>query len=81
MLNPKKVDCIPNFPEPQNKKNNKSFLGLTGYYRRFISNFAKITKLLQKDQPFNFDSGCKKFVEEQKKTLTSIFIYRNFNEP
>lgn len=85
--NPQKIDCILNFPQPQNQKDIKSFLGLAGYYRRFIPNFAKITKpltkLLQKDQPFNFDSDCIKSLEELKKALTStpILIYPNFDEP
>lgn len=84
--NPSKIDCIRNFPEPKTQKEIKSFLGLAGYYRRFISNFAKIskplTKLLQKDIPFNFDSNCKNSFEELKTALTStpILIYPNFDE-
>lgn len=84
--NPDKIRCIQNFPQPTNQKEIKSFLGLAGYYRRFISNFAKLskplTKLLQKDVPFAFDSECKKSFEELKQTLTStpVLIYPNFDE-
>ena len=85
--NPAKIECIQKFPQPKNQKEIKSFLGLAGYYRRFISNFAKIskplTKLLQKDIPFNFDKECENSFNELKKALTTapILIYPNFNEP
>lgn len=53
---PNKITAISNYPVPKNQKNIKQFLGLVGYYRRFIENFSKIarplTKLLRKDQPF-----------------------------
>lgn len=85
--NPTKVDAILNFPQPKDQKDIKSFLGLAGYYRRFIPNFSKIskplTKLLQKDIPFNFDYDCTSSFENLKKALTTtpILIYPNFDEP
>nr|CAI5823027.1 unnamed protein product [Callosobruchus analis] len=42
--NPKKIEAIQKFPIPKTSKEIKSFLGLLGYYRRFINNFAKLTK-------------------------------------
>lgn len=42
--NPQKIQCIQNFPIPKTEKEIKSFLGLLGYYRRFIPNFAQLTK-------------------------------------
>lgn len=39
---PEKISAIQNFPVPQNQKSVKSFLGLVGYYRKFIPNFSKI---------------------------------------
>ena len=41
--NPLKIDAIQRYPIPINQKEIKAFLGLVGYYRRFIKNFAKIT--------------------------------------
>ena len=85
--NPMKVDAILNFPQPKNQKEIQSFLGLAGYYRRFIPNFSKIskplTKLLQKDIPFNFDSDCTNSFQNLKQTLTTtpILIYPDFEEP
>jgi len=43
---PEKVKAIKNFPIPKNTTDVKSFLGLTGYYRKFIPQFSKIAKPL-----------------------------------
>ena len=42
--NPDKIDCILKFPIPITTTQIKSFLGLLGYYRRFIPDFAGVTK-------------------------------------
>ena len=51
-----KVDAIEEMPCPKDIKGIRSFLGHTGFYRRFIKDFSKIsrplTNLLQKDIPF-----------------------------
>jgi len=55
----KKVEAVENFPSPANTKNIKQFLGLAGYYCRFIPNFSKITKSLtnlKKDSAFVWSS-------------------------
>lgn len=44
--NPKKVEAIVNFPYPKTLKDLRSFLGLSGYYRRFVKDYAKIAKPL-----------------------------------
>jgi hypothetical protein len=38
---PKKTDAIRNYPRPITISQLKSFLGLAGYYRKFIKNFAE----------------------------------------
>jgi hypothetical protein len=54
--NPKKVELIANWGIPSSAANLHSFLGLAGYYRRLIRNFAAreapLRKLFQKDIPF-----------------------------
>lgn len=46
--NPDKIQAIRNYPLPTTTKQIKGFLGLLGYYRKFINNFAKLTKPLTK---------------------------------
>jgi len=41
---PNKTKAVEGFPVPKNQKNIKQFLGLAGYYRRFIPEFSKIAK-------------------------------------
>lgn len=42
--NPKKIECVVNFPIPKTTKQIKQFLGLTGYYRKFIKDYSLIAK-------------------------------------
>ena len=53
---PGKIKAVKQFPVPKTKKNIKQFLGLVGYYRRFIQDMAKIAKPLtthlKKNSPF-----------------------------
>jgi len=54
-----KVKAIKNIPVPKNTTDVKSFLGLVGYYRKFIPQFSKIakplTELLKKSQKWRWD--------------------------
>ena len=60
--NQKKIDKIFNFRELKTIKDVQSFLGLTGYYRKFIKYFSTIAKplttLTQKDTLFNWNGKC-----------------------
>jgi len=53
----------------------RSFLGLAGYYRRFIEGFSKIARsmieLLRKDKKFTWTESCEKSFQELKKRLTT----------
>lgn len=52
------VKPVKNWPEPQNVKDVQGFLGLAGYYRRFIPNFSEIaspmTQLTKKNKTLNW---------------------------
>ena len=56
----------------------RSFVGLAGYYRRFIEGFSKIvaplTQLTRKDHPFTWIEQCKKSFEELKRRLTNALV-------
>ena len=41
-----KIEAIAHFPRPETKKQVRSFLGLTGYYRCFLPNYASVLTLL-----------------------------------
>lgn len=45
-MDPQKTETMQNYPMPKTLKELRAFLGLTGYYRKFIRNYAKIVKPL-----------------------------------
>jgi hypothetical protein len=65
----------------------QSFLGLAGYYRRFIEGFLKISKpmtqLLEKDEKFEWTPACEVSFQELKKWLTTapILVMPDMEKP
>jgi hypothetical protein len=70
-----KVKDVLNWMPPTTASEIQSFLGLAGYYRRFIKDFSKIakpmTKLLEKNKAFEWTAECQASFEELRKYLTS----------
>jgi len=84
---PQKFDCVKDFPIPKNLKVVKSFLGLSGYYRRFIKNHGQIAKplkaLLKKHFPYIWNDLCQHSFQILKEFLITFKIlqYPDFIKP
>jgi hypothetical protein len=70
-VDPSKVQDVLSWNAPMSVGDIRSFLGLAGYYQRFIEGFSKIskpmTKLLEKDKKFEWTSACETSFQELKK--------------
>jgi hypothetical protein len=77
-VNQSKVQLVLDWQAPTNVKEIRGFLGMAGYYRRFIEGFLKIagpmTKLLRKNTPFEWTKKCEESFQELKKRLTTAPI-------
>jgi hypothetical protein len=77
-VDPGKVRDVLNWMPPMTTPEIQSFLGLAGYYRRFIKDFSKIvkpmTKLLEKNKAFEWTAECQSSFEELRKHLTSTVV-------
>lgn len=84
---PSKIEAVVNFPAPQNEKEIMSFLGLAGYYRKFIKDFSKIAKplseLLKKDVTWSWGEKEQIAFADLKEVLTTapILQYPDFEKP
>ncbi|GKA87821.1 reverse transcriptase domain-containing protein [Tanacetum coccineum] len=79
-----KIDVISKLSPPTNIKGIRSFLGHAGFYRRFIKDFSKIarplTKLLEKDTPFEFNDECHNaFMIQEKLTCAPVIVSPSWN--
>nr|AAN04956.1 Putative polyprotein [Oryza sativa Japonica Group] len=74
-VNPANMESVTKWTPPRTVTQVRSFLGLAGYYRRFIENFSKIakpmTQLLKKEEKFIWSAGCNRSFEELKRRLVS----------
>jgi hypothetical protein len=85
--NPSKVDAVRGFPAPTTVTNVRSFLGLTGYYRKYIKGYSKLVgplfELTKKDVVFVWNQDCQRAFADLKKALMGapILVRPNFKEP
>ena len=83
---PNKIQAMLEWPNPKNIKQLRGFIGLTGYYRKFIRNYAAIaiplTNLLKKDA-FTWDDATQNSFYALKKKMTEapVLSMPDFNLP
>ena len=77
-VDPEKVEAMMSWERPKPIFVIRSFLGLAGYYRRFINDFSRlaatITRLIQKEVKFDWDDRREEAFQELKRRLTSASI-------
>nr|GEZ72929.1 putative reverse transcriptase domain-containing protein [Tanacetum cinerariifolium] len=91
-VDPAKIESVKDWASPKSPTKIRQFLGLAGYYRRFIEEFSKIakpmTKLTQKNVKFEwgdkqevaFHLLKKKLYKSEEKRLEDVPIVRDFSE-
>ena len=71
---PKKIEEVVEWKPPRNVTEVRSFLGLAGYYRRFVKRFsmnaAPMTRLLQKNVKYEWSEKCQRSFDKLKAFLT-----------
>lgn len=83
----KKVEAIENYPRPRNVREVRGFLGLSGYYRTHIQNFADLSKpltqLTKGNQTFSWTDDCEQAFQKLKQKLMSepLLVYPDFSKP
>ena len=74
-MDPRKIEAITGWPRPTTVTEVRSFLGLAGYYRRFVKDFSRIaaplTRLTQKNVKFVWTDRCEEHFLQLKDLLTS----------
>ncbi|XP_055814160.1 uncharacterized mitochondrial protein AtMg00860-like [Solanum dulcamara] len=70
-----KIEAVKKCPRLTTPTEVRNFLGLTGYYRRFVEKFASIsaplTRLTQKEAKFNWTHACERTFKLLKENLTT----------
>jgi hypothetical protein len=86
-VDPNKVAAILDWKAPKDVRGIKSFIGMAGYYRRFIEGFSKIarpmTSLLAKKVEFKWTPACQESFEmlKQKLTTATILVLPDVQKP
>ena len=77
-MDPQKIEATVNLKPPTNVSEVHSFLGLVGYYRKFVEGLSKIatplTNLLKKDHKFEWSDTCQHSFKELRHRLTTAQV-------
>jgi len=75
---PGKIEAVLHFPQPRMVTNVKLFLGLTGYYRKYVRSYARLAaplfELTRKDVDFVWDVGCQQAFQALRTALVEAPI-------
>ncbi|GJR06926.1 putative reverse transcriptase domain-containing protein [Tanacetum coccineum] len=84
-VDPSKIEAVKNWKAPRTPTEVCSFLGLAGYYHRFIENFSKIAKsltiLTQKSKAFDWGEEKELAFQTLKDKLCNAHVLALPNEP
>ena len=86
-VDPAKVKDVEEWQAPTTQTQVRAFLGLAGYYRKFVEGFSSIarpmTQLLKKDKKFEWTDKCEASFQELKRRLISapILIMPDITKP
>ncbi|KAK1695290.1 hypothetical protein QYE76_011987 [Lolium multiflorum] len=86
-VDPAKIKTVAEWKVPTTQTEVRAFLGLAGYYRRFVEGFSSIarpmTQLLKKDKKFEWTDKCEESFQQLKLRLTSapILIMPDITKP
>ncbi len=84
---PGKIVVVLRFPEPNTVTNVRSFLGLTGYYRKYIREYSRLAsplfELTKKDVQFVWNQDCQRAFDALKRALVEapILVRLDFKKP
>ncbi|KAA0047130.1 reverse transcriptase [Cucumis melo var. makuwa] len=74
-VDPAKIEAVTGWTQPSTVSEVRSFLGLAGYYRRFVENFSRIatplTQLTRKGAPFVWSKACEGSFQNLKQKLVT----------
>ena len=74
-VDPVKIEAVTSWEPTKKVREVRSFLGLAGYYRRFVQGFSSIarplTQLTHKNAPFVWTEACQRSFETLRERLTT----------
>jgi hypothetical protein len=76
-VDPKKIETMQDCPHPKNLKSLHGFLGLTGYYRKFVKNYGKIAApltALLKNNSFTWTLAAAQYFQTLKMAMCTTLV-------